>query len=137
MHGDVDPAGEQRLFDLLDEDAALADLAKRARAVAIAGRRDRHERDLVPRTAHNCAGELGLREREPRAARPDANEHSSSSPEAPRDGNGDAAPARARMRSAPAWATDVPAWPAESLLVLVETEEMPHRVGVLAPVGSS
>ena len=49
VHGDVDPPVEQRLLDLLDEDPARADLAERLRPVAVAGRRDRHERDLHPR----------------------------------------------------------------------------------------
>ena len=38
VHGNVDAPVEQRLLELLDEDAALADLAERARAVAIARR---------------------------------------------------------------------------------------------------
>ena len=45
---DVDPPVEQRLLELLDEDAARADLAERPRAVAVAGRRDRDERELDP-----------------------------------------------------------------------------------------
>ena len=40
---------EQRLLELLHEDAARADLAERLRPVAVAGGRDRHERDLDPR----------------------------------------------------------------------------------------
>ena len=77
VDGDVDPAGEQRLLDLLHEHAALADLAERARAVAVAGGRDRHEDDLVARPPDHRAGELGLGQREPRAARADANEQRS------------------------------------------------------------
>ena len=65
VYGDVDPACEQRLLDLLHEDAALADLAERARAVAVARGRDRHERDLVTARAEHVRGELGLRQREP------------------------------------------------------------------------
>ncbi len=68
MDGDVDPSGEQRLLDLLHEDTALADLAERARAIAVACGRDRHERELMPRAPQDGAGKLGLREREPRAA---------------------------------------------------------------------
>ena len=48
VDGDVDPAREQRLLELLDEDAARADLAERLRSVAVARRRDRDERDLDP-----------------------------------------------------------------------------------------
>ena len=51
VHGDVDPAGEQRLLELLDEDAARADLPERLRAVLVAGGRDRHQRDLDARGA--------------------------------------------------------------------------------------
>ena len=36
----------KRLLELLHEDAPLADLAERLAAVAVAGRRDRDERDL-------------------------------------------------------------------------------------------
>ena len=39
-------APRARLLELLDEDAARADLAERAPAIAVAGRRDRDERDL-------------------------------------------------------------------------------------------
>ena len=55
VHGDVDAALEQRLLELLDEDPAGADLAERARAVAVARRRDRHERDLDAPTARNAS----------------------------------------------------------------------------------
>ena len=68
VDGDVDPAVEQRLLELLDEDAALADLAERLRAVAVACRRDRDERDLDAGPAQPLAGQLGLRQREPTSA---------------------------------------------------------------------
>ena len=55
VHGDVDPPVEQRLLELLDEDAAVADLAERAAAVAVAGGRDRDERDLAPGRASSSA----------------------------------------------------------------------------------
>jgi hypothetical protein len=56
MHGDVDPSGEQRLLDLFDEDAALTDLAERARAIAVAHGRDRNEGELVSCTPYDGAG---------------------------------------------------------------------------------
>ena len=46
VDGDVDAPREQCLLELLDEDAALADLAERLRPVAVARGRDRHQRDL-------------------------------------------------------------------------------------------
>ena len=49
VDGDVDAPGEERLLDLLDEDAARADLAERRSAVAVARGRDRDERDLDAR----------------------------------------------------------------------------------------
>ena len=59
VDGRVDAAGEQRLLDLLHEDAARADLAERLRAVAVAGRRDRHDarrrRPAAPRGARPAA----------------------------------------------------------------------------------
>ena len=78
VHGDVDPPVEQRFLELLDEDAARADLAERPRAVAVAGRRDRDERELDARRPQRESGALGLREREPTAAAADADEHSAS-----------------------------------------------------------
>jgi hypothetical protein len=74
---DVDAALEQRFFDLLDEDAARADLAERTPAVAVAGRRDRNESDveLRPRLAKKVRGDLGLRQREPATAAAEPNEH--------------------------------------------------------------
>ena len=66
----------KRLLELLHEDAAGADLAERLRPVAVAGRRDRDERDLDPGPAQPLDGLLCLGEREPTAARADADEHS-------------------------------------------------------------
>ncbi len=68
MDRDVDATGEQRLLDLLDEHAALADLAERARAIAVARGGDRDERDLDAVATQHRAGLLGLRQCEPRAA---------------------------------------------------------------------
>src|SRR5438477_343715 len=79
MDSDVDAAAEQRLLDLLHEHAALTDLAERPRAIAVARSRDRDECDLDPPPAQRRRRLLGLGEGEPRAARPDANEHSSTS----------------------------------------------------------
>src|SRR5688572_28938131 len=81
MHGDVDPARQQCLLELLDEDPALADLAEGLRAVPVAGGRDRDECDLDavpanPRPAQRLGGALRPGEREPTAAGADAAEHS-------------------------------------------------------------
>ena len=46
VDGNVDPAVQQGLLELLHEYAPLADLSERLAAVAVAGRRDRNERDL-------------------------------------------------------------------------------------------
>ena len=46
VNRDVDAPVEQRLLELLDEDATRADLAERTRAVAVAGGRDRDEGKL-------------------------------------------------------------------------------------------
>ena len=75
MDGDVDSALEQRLLELLDEHPAAADLAERTRPVAVAGRGDRNERDLDAGPAQRIGGALGLGQREPTAARPDAKQH--------------------------------------------------------------
>src|SRR3954452_8978664 len=75
VDGDVDPQLEQRLLELLDEDAAGADLAERSRAVAITGRRDRDERKLDAGRPQRGERALGLGEREPTAATADADEH--------------------------------------------------------------
>ena len=74
---DVDPPGEQGFLELLDEDAALADLAERLRPVAVTGRGDRDERDLDPGPVQRRDGALGLGEREPTAAGTDAQQHGS------------------------------------------------------------
>ena len=78
VNRDVDPPVEQRLLELLDEDAARADLAERTRTVAVAGGRDRDERKLDAGRSQRREGALGLGEREPTAATADADEHSSS-----------------------------------------------------------
>ena len=75
VHGNVDPPAKQRLLDLLDEDAAGADLAERPRTVAVANGRDRHQRDLHARPPQPLGSELGLGEREPTAARADPEQH--------------------------------------------------------------
>ena len=73
MNGHVDPAVQQRLLELLHEDAPLADLAERLATVAVAGRRYRYEGDLdVPLCSHQVGCETGLGEREPTAAGADA-----------------------------------------------------------------
>ena len=53
----VDATLEQRLLELLDEHSALADLAERAAAVAVAGRRDGNKRDLAAGHAQLLGGE--------------------------------------------------------------------------------
>jgi hypothetical protein len=68
VDGDVDPAGEERLLQLLDEDPAASDLAERACPVPIAGRGDRDEGDLDTRSSQHLGRALGLGEREPTAA---------------------------------------------------------------------
>src|SRR5207247_8341471 len=73
MHGDVDSARKQRLLNLLDEDAPVADLPERTGAVAIAGSGDGDERDLVAVAAKHRGRELGLRQSQPRTARPEGN----------------------------------------------------------------
>src|SRR5436305_6998175 len=130
---DVDPPLEQRLLDLLDEDAARTDLAERARAVTVARGRDRHERDVVAATAYHTRRELRLGEREPRAARPDANEHSRSSSRWRPAGSAACGRGHARTPSAPAPGAAghrVRAAPSPDLVL--ETEEVAHDVCVLA-----
>ena len=56
VDGGIDPPGEERLLDLLDEDAALADLPERLRAVPVARGRHRDDGDVdvevhAPRSA--------------------------------------------------------------------------------------
>ena len=77
VDGDVDPALEERLLELLHEHAAAADLAERARPVAVARGCDRNQGDLDPRPSQRLDRALGLGEREPTAARADANQHDS------------------------------------------------------------
>ena len=62
VDGNVDATLEQRLLELLDEDAALADLPERPRAITVARRRDRDERDLDarPRRPERLGRELCL-----------------------------------------------------------------------------
>ena len=88
VDGDVDPAFEQRLLELLDEDAARADLAERLRPVAVAGGRDRHERELEPGPAQPLDRELGLRQREPATPRADPEEHGARPPRRARPPSG-------------------------------------------------
>ena len=68
---------EQRLLDLLHEDPALADLAERLRAVAVAGGRDRDEGDIELGIggAERVGGELRLRQREPTPAAAEPKNH--------------------------------------------------------------
>src|SRR5581483_5253878 len=61
------------------EHAARADLSERPSPVAVARGRDRHEGDLDARAADRGGRLLRLGQREPRAARPDTNEHSATS----------------------------------------------------------
>jgi len=68
-------AVEQRLLQLLHEDAAGADLPERPRPVAVAGGRDRDQRDLDAGSAQMRGAPLGLRQREPTAAGADADQH--------------------------------------------------------------
>ena len=79
MNGDVDPSSQQRLLDLLHEHAPFADLAERTLAVAVARRGDRDEGDLDTGRAQCVRRLTRLRQRQPRAARSDANEHRTSS----------------------------------------------------------
>src|SRR3712207_9308579 len=62
MDRDVDPAVEERLLDLLHEDAAFADLAEGTRAVAVARRRDRDERDVELGRSEEHTSELQSRQ---------------------------------------------------------------------------
>src|SRR6185437_14131091 len=75
VDGDVDAPVEQRLLELLDEDAAGADLAERTGAVTVAGGRDRHEHELDAGRPQRRKRALGLSEGEPTAATADADEH--------------------------------------------------------------
>ena len=101
VHRDVDPPAEQRLLELLHEDAARADLAERPRAIAVAGGRDRNERDLDSGPSQLLRGDAGLSEREPTAAGADTNEHGTSTSGALAARTSSAAAEHARRRSAP------------------------------------
>jgi hypothetical protein len=74
VDGDVDASRKKRLLELLYEDAARADLAERPLPVAVAGGRDRDERDLDAGPPEALGRELGLGQREPRAAGSDTQE---------------------------------------------------------------
>jgi hypothetical protein len=101
VHGDVDPASEQGLLELLHEDTARADLAERTSAIAIARRRYGHQRDLDARPPQPICGNAGLSEREPTAAGADAYEHGTSTNAAPAARTSSAAVERERTRSEP------------------------------------
>ena len=124
MHGDVDAVVEKRLLELLDEHSARTDLAERLRAVAVAGGRDRDERDLDPGRSEPRGRELGLGQCEPTAAAADADQHSALGAARPARRVTRLAAAPARMRWAPAKAAAGPSAAAEvaSALVLAETE---------------
>ena len=75
MHGDVDAAGEQRLLDLLGEQALAAGLRQRPVLDAVAAGRDHHDLERVLRQAmrrHQPRARLmRLRQRQRAAARSD------------------------------------------------------------------
>ena len=75
MDGDVDAAVEQRLLELLHEDAALADLPERLATIAVTGCRDRNERHLHARPPQQVGCQTGLGEGEPTAAGSDPKQH--------------------------------------------------------------
>ena len=124
MHGDVDTVIEERLFELLDEHSSRADLAERLRAIAVAGGRDGHQRDLDPGRPEPRRRALGLGQREPTAAAADADQHSALGAVRPARRVTRLAASSARTRSAPAKAAAGPSAAAEvaSALVLAETE---------------
>ena len=70
-------AGEERLLQLLDEHASGADLPEGARSITVSGGGHRYEGDLDARPAERLDRLLGLRQREPTTARPDAQQHGS------------------------------------------------------------
>src|SRR5258705_12494487 len=107
MNRDVDPVLEQPLLELLHEPAARADLAERLRGVAVAGGRDRDERDLDARRAQMRGGELRLRQREPATAAADADQHNATGAGRVARTQRCRGAARARTPSAPATAADV------------------------------
>ncbi len=77
MDGDVDPAGEERLVDLLGEQALAAGLGERTVGDPVAGGADRHDRErrLIEaerrREAAPCLRGLGECERAAAGADPD------------------------------------------------------------------
>src|SRR5213078_1956771 len=75
VDGDVDPPGQERFLDLLDEHAPRADLTERLRPVLVARGRDRHERDLDAVPAQLLRRELGLRQGEAATPAADPQEH--------------------------------------------------------------
>src|SRR4051812_22393685 len=136
MHRNIDAPFEQRFLELLDEDAARADLAERLRAVPVTGRRYRNERDLDSGTADARRSELRLREREPTAAAADADQHSVSAVSPAGRTTRCPAAGPERMLSVPATAADDPsACRASASLVLAETKEVAHRLSIDHPVG--
>src|SRR6185503_4588694 len=75
VDGDVDLPREKRFLDLLDEDAARADLAEGLRAVLVSRGRDRNERDLDALAAQPLGRELGLGQREAATPAADPDQH--------------------------------------------------------------
>ena len=124
VHCDVDAVIEQRLLELLHEDAAGADLPEGACPVAVAGGRDRNERDLDPGRPKPRGRELGLGQCEPTAAAADADQHSALGAVRPVRRVMRPAASPARTQSAPAEAAAGRSAAAEvaSALVLAETE---------------
>ena len=127
MDSDVDPALEQCLLQLLDEDPAGTDLTQRARPVAIARSRDRNECDL-PRPAQRLAARsawvsASLLPREPTRSSTDTN-LVRGSPHRRRP--------RGRIRtnaSVPATGNGLPKITGRvTLLLLPQSEQVPHDV---------
>src|SRR5260370_26593407 len=81
MHREIDAAVEERLLDLLGEEALAADLGEPARLLAIAGGTDRHQLGVEPgvRGAHPVADQPGLVKRHWAATGADSKGHGSSS----------------------------------------------------------
>ena len=142
MNRHVDPAREQRLFELLDEDPAFADLPERLRPIAVAGCGDRDERDLDalpldPRPAKRFDCAAGLGEREPTAAGTDAQQHGSGERSrcAPRRTRCGPGAGYGRTRSAPAAEAADREGNAASLRVLPQTEQVSHDLSINNTVG--
>ena len=137
VNRDVDAILEQRLLELLDEDATCTDLAERSRAVAVAGGRDRHERNLHPRPAQQLCGTLGLGEGEPTSAGTDAKQHGSGGwRRCPthRSSDGPAGECERTRSALDRAAVDRPDG-VSCLVVLPKTEEIPHNVSIDHAVG--